>query len=80
MKLSRITKKATVSIADDPRKEVVRVAVEDGHTIAFPQHSMSALSLLLTELAEALGFEATVTQKTLSEETGESSSLTIKIG
>ena len=79
MKLSRITKKASVSIVDDPRKEVVRVAVEKGHTIAFPQDSMSALSQLLQELAEALGFEANVTQKALNEDTGESSSLTIQI-
>jgi hypothetical protein len=78
MKLSRITKTATVSIVDDPRKEVVRVAVEDGHKIAFPQHSMAALSLLLPELAAALGFEATVMQNAFNKET-DTSSLTIKI-
>ena len=40
MKLSRLIKKVKVSITSDPRKEVVRVAVGDGHKIAFPQYSL----------------------------------------
>ena len=71
MKLSRLIKKVKVSITSDPRKEVVRVAVGDGHKIAFPQYSLPAIAELLKELADSLGFEAIITQKETNEKTDE---------
>ena len=43
-----------------PRVVVTDLRRDYGKAIAFPQHSMSALFLLLTELAGASGFEANV--------------------